>query len=209
MIWLVVCWSWWRCMLPLWSSLDRLRIAEQLQVSSLYTVVVRFYSISRLMQQELRVAFTVIGMHMRALMSLFVCMYNVCVHTYVYSYWPYSMQRDFVRVHGICWDELAETCGGISRCGRISRIIRKLMLMSASSSYVQCMCIYDFSHVGDSSWDARPIIVPLHFNLCRPLQCCTRDNTWLNGYSFPSAGTDDHWLRCSNQENDRGIYPTL
>ena len=50
--------------------------------------------------------------HTASIISLFVCTYNACAYT-CKSCWPFTMQRDFEG--GIYWDELAETCGDISR----------------------------------------------------------------------------------------------
>ena len=50
--------------------------------------------------------------HTASIISLFVCIYNACAYT-CKSCWPFTMQQDFEG--GIYWDELAETCGDISR----------------------------------------------------------------------------------------------
>ena len=51
-------------------------------------------------------------MHTASIISLFVCIYNACAYA-CKSCWPFTMQWDFEG--GIYWDELAETCGNISR----------------------------------------------------------------------------------------------
>ena len=55
---------------------------------------------------------------MASIISLSVHTYNARSHTY-YNWRSFIMRQDFEG--GIYWDEFAETCGGISRYGEISR----------------------------------------------------------------------------------------
>ena len=55
-------------------------------------------------------------------LSLFVCMYNACVHMYVYHCQPCTMRRDFEGC--VYWNELAGICSNILRVAGFRDAVR-------------------------------------------------------------------------------------
>ena len=56
-----------------------------------------------------------------SVITLFVCTYNACEHTYIVVN-PIPMRQDFKG--GVCWDELAEICGNILRAAGFQGAVR-------------------------------------------------------------------------------------